>query len=251
VVGRAAALLGPRRSAAFAVLGAAVGLYYVFRKSLPDLSLWWDVALLCFPIIPAVLGLLYLVLPVRRVRALVLFVAFAVCGGLAIGLVSSDFQLAGTFAKLFCFAFFGWWALWFFEELWWVVLIAVIVPFVDAFSVFSKAGPTHNITEKHFNSFLAVAVAFVVPNHSSAQIGPPDVVFFSLFLAAADRFRLRVFWTFAAMAFLLGMTIVVSVATNVSGLPALVPLSLGFFLANGDLLWHEIRQRRPSRADPS
>ncbi len=239
-MGRAPALLGRRRVAAFVVLGAAVGAYYVWRKSLPDLNVWWDVALLCFPIMPAVLGLLYVLLPLWRARGWIVFGGFAVLGLAAIGLELADAQLLGNFAKLFCFAFFGWWALRFFEELWWVVLIALIVPLVDVFSVFSRAGPTHQITEHHFGSYVAVAVAFVVPNHSSAEIGPPDVIFFTLFLAAADRFRLRVGATFAAMALLLGLTIVLSLAIDVAGLPALVPVSLGFLGANADLIWRRI-----------
>jgi hypothetical protein len=129
-----------------------------------------------------------------------------------------------------------------------VALIALIVPLVDSFSVFSNAGPTHNITEHHFGSYLAVAVAFVVPNHSSAQIGPPDVIFFSLYLAAADRFRLRVAATFWAMALLLGLTIVLSVGIDVSGLPALVPLSLGFLGVNADVIWRRIRSERAAAA---
>ena len=246
-MGRATPLLelfGRRRLVAFAVLGAAVGVYYVFRKHLPDLSVWWDVALLCFPIMPAVLGLLYVLLPGWRARGDVVFAVFAVLGLASIGLELGDYQLAANFAKLFCFAAFGWWALRFFEELWWVVLIAFLVPLVDSFSVFSNAGPTHNITEHHFGSYLAVAVAFVVPNHSSAQIGPPDVVFFALYLAAADRFRLRPFATYAAMTLLLGLTIVLSVWTDESGLPALVPLSLGFLGTNADLIWRRVRAER-------
>jgi predicted membrane channel-forming protein YqfA (hemolysin III family) len=248
VVGRATSLLGERRLAAFAALGAAVGVYYVVRKDLPDLPVWWDVALLCFPIMPAVLGLLYVLLPAWRARGVVVFAVFAVLGIAATALELADDQLAGNFAKLFCFAFFGWWALRFFEELWWVALIALIVPLVDSFSVFSNAGPTHNITEHHFGSYLAVAVAFVVPNHSSAQIGPPDVIFFSLYLAAADRFRLRVAATFWAMALLLGLTIVLSVGIDVSGLPALVPLSLGFLGVNADVIWRRIRSERAAAA---
>lgn len=228
------------------MLGAAVGTYYVFRKSLPNLTIWWDVALLCFAIIPAVLGLLYVTLPVWRAPGWLAFALFAVTGIAAIACELADFQLAGNFAKLFCFAAFGWWALRFFEELWWVVLIALIVPLVDAFSVFNRHGPTHNITAHHFETFLAVAVVFVVPNHSSAQIGPPDVIFFALFLAAADRFRLRVAATFAAMVALLGGTIALSVEVDVAGLPALVPLSLGFLGANADLLWRRLRPHAAS-----
>ena len=55
----------------------------------------------------------------------------------------------------------GWLFLSLFEELSWVVIVAAIIPFVDAFSV--AAGPTKDIVHHHAEVYSAVAVAFVAP----------------------------------------------------------------------------------------
>ena len=92
--------------------------------------------------------------------------------------------------------FAGWAFLRFFEFLSWVVLVALVVPVVDAISVWR--GPTHAITRTHhFGVYTAVAIAFVVPGGGAAYLGPPDILFFALFLGAAARWKLRVNWTWA------------------------------------------------------
>jgi hypothetical protein len=235
-----------RRVAAFAALGAAVGAYYVWRKSFPDLSVGWDVALLVFPIIPAVLTLLLIVLPLWRANEWLLLAAGAALALIAFGCERAGWQLAGNFAKLFAPAFVGWWFLRYFESVYWVVLIACIIPFVDAYSVFY--GPTNDITTHHFEVYSSVAFSFVVPNHSAAQYGPPDLLFFALFLAAADRFGLRVLRTFAAMTLSFGLNVVIASVTDVSGLPALPLLSVAFLAVNADLLWKRRREARKSVA---
>ena len=45
------------RIAALLALSIALGVYYVVAESLPDLSLWWEVAFLSFLVIPAVFAL--------------------------------------------------------------------------------------------------------------------------------------------------------------------------------------------------
>ena len=129
----------------------------------------------------------------------------------------------------------------FFEELAWVVLIALIIPFVDTLSVI--AGPTNNIVNHHIEVYSAVAVAFVAPGGRAAGLGPPDILFFALFLAATVRWQLRPGWTWLAMTGMYSLTLVIANATNVSGLPALPFLSAGFLLANCDLLWRRFRPR--------
>ena len=47
----------------------------------------------------------------------------------------------------------------------------------------SGAGPTHAITRHHFEVYTAVAIAFLVPGGGAAYLGPPDMLFFALFLA--------------------------------------------------------------------
>jgi hypothetical protein len=107
-------------------------------------------------------------------------------------------------------------------------------------------GPTHAITQKHFNVYLDVAIAFLVPGGGAAYLGPPDVLFYALFLAAAARWELRVGWTWFATTFMYGATVVIANVAHVGGLPALPFLSFGFLVANGDLLW---RRLRPAAAE--
>ena len=154
----------------------------------------------------------------------------------------ADARLASNFMKLGAYTCAGWVFLWLFEELAWVVLIALIIPFVDAISV--AAGPTKTIVSHHFEVYSAVAVAFVAPGGRAAGLGPPDILFFALFLAATVRWHLRPGWTWLAMTGMYSLTLVIANATNVNGLAALPFLSAGFLLANGDLLWQRLRPAR-------
>ena len=153
-----------------------------------------------------------------------------------------DARLASNFMKLAAYTCAGWLFLWFFEELGWVVIIALVIPVVDTFSVI--AGPTNNIVNHHIEVYSAVAVAFLAPGGRAAGLGPPDILFFALFLAATVRWQLRPGWTWLAMTGMYSLTLVIANATNVSGLPALPFLSVGFLLANGDLLWRRLKPRR-------
>jgi hypothetical protein len=107
-------------------------------------------------------------------------------------------------------------------------------------------GPTHSITTHHFHVYLDVAVAFLVPHGTAAYLGPPDVMFYALFLAAAARWSLRMWRTWIATTLMYGLTIVIATAADVGGLPALPFLSFGFLLANADLLWARLRPRSAS-----
>jgi hypothetical protein len=115
---------------------------------------------------------------------------------------------------------------------------------VDIWSV--AAGPTEYVVEERPGLFENVAIAFPSPGETATvNLGPPDVVFFALFLAAADRFRLRVAATWAAMtACLAGTLLLVWWWESVSGLPALPAVCLGFLLPNADLIWREIQRAR-------
>ena len=137
----------------------------------------------------------------------------------------------------------GWAFLRLFEQLSWVILIAAIIPAVDALSVFAPNGPTHEIVNHHPQVYSALAVAFVVPGGGAAGLGPPDILFFALFLAAAVRWGLRPGWTWLAMTGMYSLTLVLANAADVNGLPALPFLSAGFLLANADLLWKRLRPR--------
>jgi hypothetical protein len=154
----------------------------------------------------------------------------------------ADVHLASNFAKLGAYTCGGWLFLSLFEELSWVVIVAAIIPFVDAFSV--AAGPTKDIVNHHAEVYSAVAVAFVAPGGAAAGLGPPDILFFALFLATTVRWQLRPGWTWLAMTGMYSLTLVLANATDVSGLPALPFLSVGFLLANCDLLWRRFRPQR-------
>jgi len=79
---------------------------------------------------------------------------------------------------------------------------------------------------------------------STAKLGLPDLLFFALFLAAADRFKLRRRATWFAMAASFGLTLSGTYFLDVDGLPALPLLAIGFLVANADLLWRMWRDER-------
>jgi hypothetical protein len=229
------------RSAALLAALAAVVAWYAVAPHLDGASLWWDIALLCVAIIPAVFALVLLALPLWSGRGLLpVGIAFAL---LAVALSRANFDVASNLAKLAAMVFLAWWFLSYFEDVSWVVLVAAIIPWVDAYSVWR--GPTKHITSEHQDVFAALSISFVVPGGGAARLGLPDVLFFALFLAAAARFRLRPLWTWVGLVVGLGLTIVLATWWDVNGLPALPALSLGFLVPNADLLWKRLRRREP------
>jgi hypothetical protein len=236
-----APVLSRGRVAALVVLLAAGVAWDAVAPHLDPVGLWWTVAIIAAGVLPATLGLIYLALPLwshRRLVAIGLVVLLVV----AVVTWRTDAHLASNFAKLGAYTCAGWLFLSLFEELSWVVIVAAIIPFVDAFSV--AAGPTNDIVNHHPAVYSAVAVAFVAPGGIAAGLGPPDILFFALFLATTVRWRLRPGWTWLAMTGMYSLTLVLANATNVNGLPALPFLSVGFLLANCDLLWRRLRPRR-------
>ncbi len=228
------------RVAAFALVLAAVVTWDAVAPRLNPVGSWTAVAIVAAGVLPATLLLIYLALPLWSRRRLV---AIGLVVFLAAAVVTWEVgaHLAANFAKLAAYTCGGWLFLLFFEELAWVVLIALIIPFVDTLSVI--AGPTNNIVNHHIEVYSAVAVAFVAPGGRAAGLGPPDLLFFALFLAATVRWQLRPGWTWLAMTGMYSLTLVIANATSVSGLPALPFLSAGFLLANCDLLWRRFRPR--------
>jgi hypothetical protein len=232
-----------RRIAAFIVLGAAVGTWYLVFSHFRTVGVWTAVAIIAAGVMPAMLGLVYIALPVSRIRWQA-HVAVALGLGLVAFLCSETNQgLAGNFAKFWAAVFAGWAFLYLFYEVSLVVLIAVIIPFVDAISVFTPGAPTHEIIAKHPAVYTDVAVAFPASTLQVAGLGPPDILFFALFLAATLRFRLRPGWTWLAMTGMYSLTIVLTTAVDTAGLPALPFLSVGFLAVNADLLWKAVRKR--------
>ncbi len=245
-MGRAPTLLTPR-AIAFVGLAAVVGVYYGVHEWLLNLSLWSDIAFLGLVLIPAVFGLVYLVLPLWRAPALQLLLVAVAFGALAVVLQAAGAGPVANFAKLAGMTTIAWWFLNYFEEVSWVALVAVIVPWVDSYSVWR--GPTKTIVTKKPDVFSALSFAFPVPGQSGgAKLGLPDLLFFALFLGAAARFGLRPFWTWLCLTASLGGTMALATAFDVNGLPALPLLALGFLFPNADLLWRAIRRKRPARA---
>jgi len=231
------------------LLAVVLGVYYGIVEHLDPIPTWWAIALLSLLIIPTVFALVLIALPLREARDLQLFLLALACG-----VVALIFELAGlgapaNFAKLAAMTLVGFWFLSYFERVTWVLLVALLVPWVDIISV--ARGPTKHIIEKREEVFTALSFAFPVPGGGAARLGLPDLLFFALYLAAADRFRLRVGWTWLAMTLSFGATIALATAFDVVGLPALPGLSLGFLAVNADLLWREIRQGHEEAEEPS
>jgi hypothetical protein len=230
---------GSARGAATLGLFALLVVYYEVAPQLWSATVWWDVAWLCFVVIPAVFGLVLLALLLREARGLLpVGLAFAV---LAAVLTYADVNVFANFARLAACTLLGWWFLSYFETVSWVVLVAGIIPWVDAYSVWR--GPTKQIVEHHAAVFDKLSFAFPVPGeHAAANLGVPDLLFFALFLAAAARFGLRIYWTWITLVAALGLTIAATVWWHLSGLPALPAIAIGFLLPNADLLWRQLRR---------
>lgn len=242
MVGGAAAVLagaGRRRAAVLAALLGALVLYDAGAGALPDVGERGDVAWTALVLLPATFGVVWALLPLAGARGLLPVAA-------ALGVLAVLLHLAGLGAlfnvtKLVALALFGFWFLELFQVLSWVALVAVIVPWVDAVSVWR--GPTDYVVSEQPGLFDRISIAFRVPGEEgSANIGPPDIVFFALFLAAAARFELRTAWTWAAMTGLLSLTLVATWALDIAGLPALPAICLGFLLPNADLVWRAVRR---------
>jgi hypothetical protein len=240
-VGGAAPLLSPGRLAALAGLLAALGLYHALAGVLPSLSIDGEVAFVALLVIPVSFAAVWVALPLARMRGVLALGVALLALAAVLDVLGADSLF--NLAKLLGFALVGFWFLSLFQLLWWVVLIAVLIPAVDAVSVWR--GPTSYVVDEQPGLFDRISVAFRVPGgDGSANIGPPDVLFFALFLAAAERFGLRTGWTWAAMTALLALTLALTAWLEISGLPALPAVCVGFLLPNADLIWKELRDRR-------
>jgi hypothetical protein len=229
-VGRASALLG---------LFVALVVYYETSASLWHWGVWGSVAWISCVLIPAVFALVLLALPLQQSRALLVLAPAFVVLAVVLTWISND--IWSNFARLAAATLIGWVFLRVFEAVSWVALVAAIIPFVDSISVWR--GPTKTITTKHPGVFDVLSFAFPVPGeHSAAQLGMPDVLFFALFLGAAVVFKLRVYWTFVGMVVGLGLTFAATTEFQTLGLPALPGIALGFLVPNADLIWRAVRQ---------
>jgi hypothetical protein len=249
-VGGAAAVLALSRARALALAVVAAGLvaYVALAESFPNVSSRADVAVLGLFVLPAFTSLVWLALPLWRTPYPTLLFAGL---GLVVAWIVLDVVGLDSLAdvvKFASFALLGFWLLWLFEELWWVALVAAVIPWIDAWSV--ATGPTRYVTHEQPGFFAHVSVAFpVTGERASVNLGPPDIVFFALFLAASDRFRLRAGWTWAGMTACLSLTILLVWWVAASGLPALPAVALGFLVPNADLIWRHVQETRRARRE--
>lgn len=246
MVGAAPVLITRRRAVALAALVAGLVVFSAVAPRLPGLSRDGAVLFAALVVLPSVLATAWLALPLARARDWLLL-GVTVAAGLAWALfVVLDLDSLANAAKLVAYIAFGFWFLFLFEALWWLSLVALLVPWVDIWSV--AFGPTKYVTEEKPGVFEGISVAIHVPGETeTANIGPPDIVFFALFLAAAQRFGLRVALTWVSMTGLLSLTLLLVYFWDTSGLPALPAVCFGFVLANLDLLWREARDAYGAR----
>jgi len=240
VVGAAAAVLTRRRAAALAAVLAALVAWDAGAGVLPEVGHRPDVLVVSLVVLPLTFAVPWLALPVAMTRLVIPIAVAAV-------LLAVLFDLVGmgslfNVAKLVALTAIGFLFMQLFEALSWVVLVAIVIPWVDAISVWR--GPTDYVVSEQPGLFERVSIAFRLPGEEgSANIGPPDILFFALFLATADRFGLRVRWTWLSMVGLLALTLTLTSVFDISGLPALPAIAIGFLLPNVDLLWRAWRER--------
>jgi hypothetical protein len=240
MVGSATAVLSRRRTAGLAAVLAALIVWDAWAGVLPNVGLWPDVLIAAFIVLPVTFGVPWLVLPFAPSRAVAVFAVVFIA-------LSLLFYFAGVgslfnVSKLLALTAIGFLFVQAFEALSWVVLIAFIIPWVDALSVWR--GPTSYVVSEQPSLFERISIAFRLPGENgSANIGPPDILFFALFLAAAARFELRVTWTWLSMVGLLAFTLIMTTVSDINGLPALPAIAVGFLLPNLDLLWRRWRER--------
>jgi hypothetical protein len=217
---------------------AALALWDAFAGRLPSVGDPVDVALVAALLFPATFLVAWLLLPLAPARGL-LAVA-AATGALAVVLDLAGLEGGFNVAKIVAYTLFGFWFLQMLEALTWVVLVAATIPLVDIASVYR--GPTKVVVEEEPGVFERIAVSFSLPGEdAAARLGPPDLIFFALFLAAAERFGLRLGATWIAMTGTLAATLVAAYALDLDGLPALPAISLGFVVPNVDLIWRAVR----------
>lgn len=249
-MGGATSVLSRRRAAALGVLLLGLIVYGAIAPHLPGLPSGVDVAFHAAVVFPAFAAAIWLALPLARLSTVPLAAMALGAGLLALGLALLGVDSVANVSKLACFALVGFAFLTLFEELWWLTLVAVLVPWVDIWSV--AAGPTQYVVEERPGIFERIAVVFPTPGETATvNLGPPDIIFFSLFLAAALRFGLRVAPTWIGMTACLSATVVLVWSwDSVSGLPALPAVCVGFLVPNADLLWRDVRNARARSTEP-
>ena len=158
--------LASRRAQAAAALLALLSAFYAFSGRLPNLPTWLDIVFVGLALIPAVFALMWLALPLRGARGLFgVAVAFA---ALAVVTEAADLEVVANFAKVGAATAVAFWFLSFFETALWIALVALMIPFVDAFSVWR--GPTRHILDERPEVFTALSFSFPLPGERQTLV---------------------------------------------------------------------------------
>lgn len=243
------------RGRVLALFGLLVALvaYGAVADDLGDLPSRVELAVVALLVLPAFMAAIWLACPLVRGERSVLVLGAAGLAGVLWGVLEvAGADSASNVSKFAAYALVGLWFVSLFEELWWVALVAAVVPWMDVWSV--AFGPTRYVVEERPGFFEEISVAFAVPGEGgTVNLGPPDVIFFALFLATAARFGLRLGWTWIAMTGFLALTLVLVWEWDVFGLPALPAVCLGFLAPNADLIWRHAREvwRQRRSAEPA
>jgi hypothetical protein len=219
----------------------AVLLGWGFGSSLlPALPIRLDIMLSSALVLTAVAALVWGMLPLRALGRRLPLVALAALPP-AVLFVWLGWAPAANVAKVVFAAALGIWIAAELERVSWVVLVAVVSAAVDIVSV--AVGPTKAILDEGpvVVGYFIVAVTWAGYTYAEAftGLGVSDVIFFSLYLAAAQRFGLRTGWS--AVAMVASFLVTIAMAMWWTALPALPLLSLAFLAVNADLLYRALR----------
>jgi hypothetical protein len=229
-----------RRLAGGAALVAVLAAYFSLHEQLWSAGLGLDVAFVAFVLLPLLFALPWLALPARTARWLPYAAVVLVAGAVVADLAGAP--VPGAFLKLGAVTAVGYLFAAFFESVLWAAAIAVVVPWIDVWSVWR--GPTRHLVTKREELFTSFSIPFPIPGeHAAGALGLPDFLFFAVFLAAAARFGLRARLTWLAMTLSFGATMALAAYTEIfggAGLPALPLLAVGFLLPNLDLLLRKL-----------
>ena len=229
------------RRLALPLAAIAALLVWGFGSSvLPALPVRLDIMVSSALVLTAAAALVWGMLPLRALGRRLPLIALAALP-LAVLFVWLGWVPAANVAKVVLAASLGIWIADELERVSWIVVVAAVSAAVDIVSV--AAGPTRAILDKGpvVVGYFTVAVTWAGYTYEEAftGLGVSDVIFFSLYLAAAKRFGLRTGWSAVAMvASFLGT---IAMAMWWTALPALPLLSLAFLAVNADLLYRSLR----------
>ena len=234
-MGIVTALLARRRLEAFVAVAFCVGTWFIVAPHLGRVGLWSAIAIVSFAVLPGTLLLVLIALPLYTARWLLPAVVLLALVALVCSLLG--FGLAANFAKLWAAVFAGWAFL--------ALFVSHTIP-----AGWPRDGAPFTFVSDGVES--AVARAKAVAGDKTVGVAGPNIAQQCLNAGLLDevriaaRWNLRVGWTWFAMTYTYGLTIVIANAADVAGLPALPFLSAAFLAANADLLWAAIRRSEDS-----